>query len=94
MKTEIINIRVAEEIKSKLLRKSKYYNNTLSGFILDTAEKACELDIIQVWVYAYMDFVIKRNIEDDGCVITHMKFNGRDYWNVPPLKNGYRPVFT
>lgn len=51
--------------------------------MLDTTEKACKLDVI----HAYVDFTIQRNREDNGCVITH--FKNWEYWNVPPLKNGY-----
>ena len=89
MKTEIINVRVDEKTKSKLLEKSKYYNNTLSGFMLDTAEKACNLDVVQLWIHAYIDFTIKRNRVDNGCVITHNKSKDGEYWNVPPLKSTY-----
>lgn len=87
MKNEVIVIRVDEKTKSKLLQKSKYYNTTLSRFMLGTTEKACDLDVIQIWIHAYIDFTIKRNRPDNGCAITHWK--DIEYWNVPPLKNGY-----
>lgn len=89
MKTEIINVRVDEKTKTKLLEKSKYYNNTLSGFMLDSAEKTCNLDIIQLWIYVYIDFTIKCNRIDNGCIITHYKNKQGEYWNVPPLKSIY-----
>lgn len=89
MKNEVIVIRVDEKTKSTISQKSKYYGNTLSGFILDATEKVCNLDIIQIWIHAYIDFAIKQDRADNGCVITHTKLGGRDYWNVPPLKNGY-----
>lgn len=89
MKTEQLNFRVTEETKSKLLQQAQYYNKTLSNFVLGVAEKACKLDVVQVWINAYIDFVIKRNRADNGCVITHEIYDDTDYWNVPPLKNGY-----
>ncbi len=89
MKTEQLNFRVTEKTKLKLLQRAQYYNKTLSNFVLGVAEKACELDVVQVWINAYIDIVIKRNRADNGCVITHRIFDGGDYWNVPPLKNGY-----
>lgn len=89
MKNEVIVIRVDEKTKLKLLQKSQYYNTNLSRFMLDTVGKACNLDVIQLWVYAYIDFTIKRNRADNGCVITHWKDENGEYWNVPPLKNGY-----
>lgn len=88
MKNEVITIRVDEKTKLKLLQQSQNYNTNLSKFMLDTTEKACKLDVIQVWIHAYVDFTIKRNREDNGCVITHFK-KDCEYWNVPPLKNGY-----
>lgn len=89
MKTEQVNFRTTEKVKSKLLQKSQEYNTTLSDFVLGVAERYCDLDIVQIWVHAYVDFTIKRNREDNGCVITHYKADYGDYWNVPPLKNGY-----
>ena len=89
MKNEVITIRVDEKTKLKLLQQSQYYHTSLSKYMLDTVEKACDLDTIQIWVYAYVDFTIKRNRLDNGCVITHRKDEDWEYWNVPPLKNGY-----
>lgn len=89
MKTEQLNFRVTEKTKLKLLQQAQYYNKTLSNFVLGVAEKACELDVVQVWINAYIDFVIKRNRADNGCIITHHKENDWEYWNVPPLKNCY-----
>lgn len=51
--------------------------------MLDTTEKAY---VIQIWIHAYIDFTIKRDRPDNGCVITYFQC---EYWNVPPLKNGY-----
>lgn len=90
MKTEQVNFRTTEKTKLKLLQKSQEYNITLSDFVLGVAERECDLDILQVWVHAYIDFTIKRNRLDNGCVITHFKFeDGSDGWNVPPFKNCY-----
>lgn len=89
MKNEVIVIRVDEKTKLKLLQKSQYYNTNLSRFMLDTTEKACDLDVIQIWIHAYINFTIKRNRPDNGCVITHFQCEDYECWNVPPLKNGY-----
>lgn len=90
MKTERIQIRTTEKTKLKLLQQSQYYHMNLSDFMLTVTKKACDLDVIQIWIHAYVDFTIKRNREDNGCIVTHTKFDdGEEYWNVPPLKNGY-----
>lgn len=86
MKTEQVNFRTTEKIKLKLLQKSQEYNMTLSDFVLGVAERECDLDVVQIWIHAYIDFTIKRNRIDNGCIITHCK-NG--CWNVPPLKNAF-----
>lgn len=90
MKTERIQIRTTKKTKLKLLQQSQYYHMNLSDFMLTVTEKACDLDVIQIWIHAYVDVTIKRNREDNGCVITHSEFdNGEEYWNVPLLKNRY-----
>lgn len=87
MKTEIINIRVNEKTKLKLLQKSKYCGNTLSGFILDATEKACNLDIIQVWIHAYIDCATN---DRHTPVITHYKtLEGDDAWRVCVFEDTY-----
>lgn len=89
MKNERVYIRTTEKTKLKLLQQSQYYNKKLSDFVLDVAEQACELDVLQLWIHAYVDYTIRRNRVDNGCVITHYKDGEWEYWNVPPLKNGY-----
>lgn len=89
MKDERIYIRTTEKMKCKLLKKSQEYNMSLSDFMLTVTERECDLDIIQRWIYAYVDFTIKRNRLDNGCVITHYYIEDIECWSVPPLKNTY-----
>ena len=87
MKNEVITIRVDEKTKLKLLQQSQYYNTTLSRFMLDITEKACNLDVIQVWIHAYIDYVIKYN---RTATITHYKLDTGDCaWSVPAFENTY-----
>ncbi len=87
MKTEQVNFRTTEKVKLKLLQHSQYYNMTLSEFVLGVAERECDLDIIQVWVHAYIDYAIKYN---RTATITHYKLDNGDYaWSVPAFENTY-----
>lgn len=87
MKNEVITIRVDEKTKFKLLQQSQHYNTTLSKFMLDTTEKACELDTIQIWIHAYIDWLTKNN---ENGVVTHYKLDTGDYaWSVPAFENTY-----
>lgn len=88
MKTEIINIRVDEKTKLKLLQQSQYYNTSLSRFMLDTAEKACDLDVVQIWIHAYIDWVINNNYHTS--VITHYRTEDNyEAWSVPTFEDTY-----
>lgn len=87
MKNERIYIRTTEKNKLKLLQKSQYYNMNLSDFVLGVAERACDLDVVQVWIHAYIDIVTRR---DESGIINHYKtIEGDDAWNMPIFEDTY-----
>lgn len=87
MKTEQVNFRTTEKIKLKLLQKSQEYNMTLSDFVLGTAERECDLDVIQVWIHAYIDVITKWN--RDGTILHYKTVEGDDAWSISAFKNTY-----
>lgn len=90
MKNERIYIRTTEKTKLKLLQKSQYYNMNLSDFVLDSAENACDLDVIQIWIHAYIDYVVKYNRNNKSCVIHHYKtIEGDDAWSINFFEDTY-----
>lgn len=87
MKTERISIRTTEKTKLKLLTKSQEYNMSLSDFMIDVAEQACSLDIVQVWISAYINYACQYNRE---CTINHYKtIDGDDAWSMRIFKDTY-----
>lgn len=87
MKTERIQIRTTEKTKLKLLQQSQAYNMNLSDFMLTVTEEACNLDIIQVWIHAYIDVVTKLN--RNGTISHYKTLDGSDAWSVSVFKNTY-----
>ena len=87
MKTERINIRTTEKTKLKLLAKSQECNMNLSDFMIDVAEQACALDIVQVWINAYINYICRYDRES---TIKHYKtIEGDDAWSMPGFKDTY-----
>lgn len=87
MKNERINLRTTESVKLKLLQQSQFYNMSLSDFILKTTERACRLDVIQVWVHAYVDFVVNRN--EEGTIRHYKTTEGEDAWSMPIIEDTF-----
>ena len=87
MKNEVINIRVDEKTKLKLLQQSQYYNVNLSKFMLDTVEKACNLDVVQIWIHAYVDFIVHRN--EDGTINHYKTLDGADAWSMSIIEDTF-----
>lgn len=88
MKNERIYIRTTEKTKLKLLKKSQEYDMSLSDFILNVAENACELDVVQVWINAYINWVSKQDYHTG--IITHYKtVDGEDAWSVSAFEDTY-----
>ena len=90
MKNEVINIRVDKKTKLKLLTVSQDRGMNLSRFVLDATEKACDLDVIQVWIHTYIDYIVKNNRYNKSCVIDHYKtIEGDDAWSMPIFEDTY-----
>lgn len=90
MKTERIGIRTTEEVKIKLLTKSQEYNTSLSDFILDVVERECDIDIVQVWINAYINYASKYSRYDRECIIKHYKtVEGDDCWSMSIFEDTY-----
>ena len=87
MKNEIINIRVDEKTKLKLLTVSQDRGMNLSRFVLDATEKACELDIVQVWIHAYVDIVTRWN--ESGIIEHYKTIEGDDAWSMSIFEDTY-----
>ena len=87
MKNERIYIRTTEKMKLKLLKKSQEYNMNLSDFMLNVAERECDLDIIQVWIHAYIDLITKWN--EDGKIAHYKLEEGDDAWSVSAFEDTY-----
>lgn len=87
MKNERVYIRTTEKTKLKLLEKSQEYNMNLSDFVLNVTERECDLDVIQIWIHSFIDYVIKNN---EDSVITHYKTKeGHDAWSVSAFEDTY-----
>lgn len=87
MKNERIYIRTTEKMKLKLLKKSQEYDMNLSDFMLKVAERECDLDIIQVWIRAYIDLMTKWN--EDGKIVHYKLDEGEDAWSVSAFEDTY-----
>ena len=87
MKNERIYIRTTEKMKLKLLKKSQEYDVNLSDFMLNVASKECDLDVVQIWIHSYIDYITKWN--DKERIYHYRLKDGDEAWSVSAFEDTY-----